>query len=152
MKINKKQADFIDALENLEILENDYKQLLNLVQTKRLKKYDKVYGYFIKGDDLPFDWSLHMDERFLKKDEESKQIEVINLMIDIFMELFPEASKLTATIIVHRDIENITQVQLAEKIGVTSRTIKTWEKNSDTIPFNKLKEMAEILNFKLNIQ
>lgn len=42
-----------------------------------------------------------------------------------------------------------TQTELAEKIGVTLKTIQNYENKSVTVPYKKIKQMAEI--FKVEI-
>lgn len=45
-----------------------------------------------------------------------------------------------------REQAHITQEQLAYRVGVSSSTIKRWERNTDIIPGGKVVSIAKILN------
>lgn len=50
----------------------------------------------------------------------------------------------------HRLIREITQIQMAEKIGVHVHTYSTWEENPEKISIEKAKKIAEALSLSVN--
>ena len=49
-----------------------------------------------------------------------------------------------------RKAANITQEQLAYKLGVSYSTIRRWDKSCDTIPANKLVMLSDILKCSID--
>ena len=49
-----------------------------------------------------------------------------------------------------RKKENLTQMQLAEKLGITDRAISKWENGNSTPDLEKIVKLAEIFNVSLD--
>ncbi len=52
----------------------------------------------------------------------------------------------------HRKIANLSQLELANLSGVGKTTIFDLEKNKDTVSWNKIKSIINVLNIKIHFE